>query len=1131
MKPRAPLVSCCLALLAAGPIRAAADAPPPPSSLEGAFAHPAARAKPRTWWHWISGNITKQQVTADLESMQQIGLGGAQIFQAAHSAIIGPLLFMSPQWRDMIQYALGESHRLGLEISMENQEGWSESGGYWITPPESMQQIVWTENLFHGGRTLDLRTLPEPWKEEDYYQDIAMAAFPTQALEAAADLPRIEVSPGATIGTMGRDGKRRPLATLPAPSFEAPQWVELAYYSPQTFSSAHIGISPLQWREAEDTTTPTHWELQTSDDGKNFRRLADVYLHGTVTFAPVTARYFRLWMPTPSIQIPTQVVISEFWMGGPRVDKAEFRTGAMVDRQIYRFSDEPVAAADIIPAGGWIDLTGRASWDMPPGNWTILRIGHTSTGVKNGPAMPQTMGLECDKLSRPAVEKHFQQGMLGPVIADSGALAGSTFKYVLCDSWESGCENWTPLMREEFKRRHGYDLWPWLPVLTGRVVGSVEESERFLWDYRRTLADLLAENHYGVIQELAHRHNMGLYAEATGIHIPTVADQLQCKGRTDVPMGEFWADMKWGQDDTKEAASAAHIYGQNIAAAESFTAYPFAAGWARDPYSLKAQGDRELCLGINQFVFHRYASQPWPDRQPGLSLWLWGTQFERTNTWWEPAKAWISYLTRSQSLLQRGVFAADLCYFYGEGAPVDFQAELLSPQPPSGYDYDACNVEVLLTRMGVKDGRLVLPSGMNYRALVLPDDDRMTLPVLRKVRDLVQAGAIVVGPKPSRTPSLTGYPACDQELRGIADQVWGDCNGTSVTSHAFGAGRVYWGLPLAQVLQAAPDFSSPIKSMRFIHRHDGDAEIYFVSNQETHDLTADCSFRVAGKVPELWHPDTGRCETAAVYASGDGRTTLPIHFDPIGSVFVIFRTSAAAADPVVAVQESREMFAPAKPDPVGGTPATEAPVVEDGSVVMTLWQPGTYFLKTASGRTLSAAASDVPAPFELKGGWGLSFPPKLGAPPTATFDRLMSWTDSPEFGVKYFSGTATYAKDFDFSGQPGPQTRFYLDLGVVKNLADVKLNGREQGILWKEPFRLDVTDALQPGRNHLEIRVTNLWPNRMIGDQLLAPEKRITWLEYKPYGSFDPLLPSGILGPVVIRTADRIVARPAPATP
>jgi len=1063
--------------------------------------------------------------------MHDIGLGGAQIFSAAHSNILGPLLFMSPQWRDMVQYALGESNRLGLEISMENQEGWSESGGYWITPPESMQQIVWTESIFHGGRTLDLHSLPEPWKEQDYYEDIAVAAFPSQAIEAAADLPRVVVSPGATIGRIERDGKRRPLATFPAPTWEAPQWVELAYYTPQTFCSAHIGISPLQWREAEDTTTPTHWELQASDDGINFRRLADVFLHGTVTFPTTTARYFRMWMPTPSVQVPTGIVLTEFWLGGPRVDKAEFRSGAMVDRDISRFSNESFPAADVIPAGSWIDLTGRAAWDMPPGNWTILRIGHTSTGVKNGPAMEQTMGLESDKLSHAAVEKHLEQGMVGPVIADSGALAGTTFKYILCDSWECGCENWTPLMREEFMRRRGYDLWPWLPVLTGRVVGSVDESERFLWDFRRTLADLLTENHYGTIQDMAHRHNMGLYAEATGIHIPTVADQLECKGRTDVPMGEFWADMKWGMDDTKEAASAAHIYGQNIAAAESFTAYPFAAGWVRDPYSLKAQGDRELCLGINQFVFHRFASQPWPDRKPGLSLWLWGTQFERTNTWWEPAKAWISYLTRSQSLLQRGVFAADLCYYYGEGVPVDFEADLLSPQPPAGFDYDACNAEVLLTRMSVKDGRIVLPSGMNYRVLVLPDTDRMTLPVLRKVQELVQAGAIVVGPRPVKSPSLNGYPACDQTVKEIADQVWGDCDGTNVTEHAYGAGRVYWGRPLAEVLQVPPDFESPVKSMKFIHRRDGDAEIYFVSNQEQRELIANCSFRVTGKIPELWHPDTGRRETAAVYVTRDGRTTLPIHFDPIGSVFVIFRDSAAAVDPVVAVRESREMFEPAKTVSVGVAPETDAPMAVNGSVVMTAWEPGSYVLETAAGRTLRASASDVPAPFELKGSWSLSFPPKLGAPPAAIFDHLMSWTDSPEFGVKYFSGTATYAKDFDFpAADMGPNRRFYLDLGVVKNLADVTLNGKEQGILWKEPFRLDVTDALQPGQNHLEIKVTNLWPNRMIGDQLLAPEKRITWLEYKPYGSFDPLLLSGILGPVVIRTADQIVAEPATPT-
>ena len=1111
------LLGVCLG--AVGPLRA--------DSLDDAFAQPPAVAKPRTWWHWIGGNISREGITADLESMQRIGLGGAQIFTAAQSNLRGPVLFMTPQWRGLVQHALAESNRLGLEIAMENQEGWSESGGPAIKPADSMQQIVSSESHVLGGRRIDLRSLPQPWTELDYYGDIALAAFPASPADSSVDAPLVTVSPQGVTGTQGRDGRVRPLATFPGPTWDTPQWIELSYSTPHTFSSVHVGISPLLWREAEDTTTPTHWELQASGDGTNFTRVCDIALHGTLTFPEVTARYFRLWMPTRTIEAPDRIVITEFVLGGPRVDRAESRSGLVVDRLIGEFSSGNIPEADIIPDGGWIDLTGRTEWDAPPGRWTILRIGHTSTNRKNGPAMAETEGLECDKLSRAAVEKHFEQDMLGPVIADAGPLAGTTLKYVLCDSWEAGCENWTPLMRGEFKARRGYDPWPWLPALAGRVVGSVDETERFLWDYRRTIADLVAENHYGVIQELAHRHNMGLYAEATGIHIPTVADQLQCKGRTDVPMGEFWVDMPWGTDDTKEAASAAHIYGQNIAGAESFTAYPFAAGWARDPYSLKAQGDRELCLGINQIIFHEFAHQPWMDRRPGMSLWLWGTQFNRMNTWWEPAAAWISYLTRSQALLQRGVFAADLCYYYGEGAPVDFQAALLAPQPPAGFDYDACNAEVLLTRMSVRDGRIVLPSGMSYRVLVLPDTDRMTVPVLRKVQELVRAGATVYGPRPVKSPSLDGYPACDREVADIAGEVWGGCNGTTVTSHGYGAGRVVWGRSLAEVLGVAPDFSSPVQDMRYIHRHDGDAEIYFVSNQQARDLVADCTFRVDGKVPELWHPDTGRCETAAAYVTRDGCTTVPIHFDPIGSVFVVFRRSAAAADPVVAIRETHEIFAPAGTVAVGATPLVEPPAAVNGAVLLSVWQPGAYTLTTASGRTLRAEAAEVPAPLELAGPWRISFPPKLGAPPQVTFDHLMSWTEATDFGVKYFSGTATYVNDFAFPAEAmGPARRWYLDLGTVKNLADVSLNGREVAILWKEPFRVDVTGALQPGLNHLEVKVTNLWPNRLIGDQLLPPEKRITWMEWKPYESNSPLLVSGILGPVVIRTARQIVAEP-----
>ncbi|XHR27693.1 MAG: glycosyl hydrolase [Chthoniobacteraceae bacterium] len=690
----------------------------------------------------------------------------------------------------------------------------------------------------------------------------------------------------------------------------------------------------------------------------------------------------------------------------------------------------------------------------------------------------------------------------------------------LLDSWEADCANWTPEMASEFEKRRGYDPVPWLPAFSGKIIGSAELTQRFLWDFRRTQADLLAENHYGVIQKYAHDHHMGVVAEASGIGMPTVADQLLCKKFTDIPMGEFWLHGNRDSiiNDPKEAASAAHIYGQNLAAAEAFTASPECAAWKNDPYSLKARGDQEFCLGINRFVFHRYAHQPWLDRQPGMSMGPFGINFERTNTWWKPGTAWISYLSRCQYLLQQGRFQADLCYFYGEGAPIGVNHSLLKPSVPRGYDYDVCNADVLLHLMNVKDGRLSLTSGMRYRVLVLPETDRMTLPVLQKIAQLVQAGATVYGPKPRLSPSLTNYPESDKELTKLANEVWGSCDGKTVTEHAYGQGKIVWGEPLEKALAVQADFAAVKGDVLYIHRQDGPADIYFVSSQEQKPITAECTFRVTGKTPELWHPDTGVCETVALYRTENGRTTLPIHFDPVGSVFVIFRHDATNSPSLVSGQiDGKRLFAD------GDDQSAELPVLSKGQIKLTVLKEGAYEFQTITGETCKTKIAPLPEPVELNGSWKVTFPPKLGAPESATFDRLISWSDSPTDGIKYFSGTATYEKDFTL-----PQAsldrghRAYLDLGSVKNLAQVSLNGKALGILWKEPFRVEITEAAKPGVNHLSVKITNLWPNRLIGDQKLPETQRVTWTSVSLYTGDSPLLPSGLLGPVTMRSAQTI---------
>jgi hypothetical protein len=751
---------------------------------------------------------------------------------------------------------------------------------------------------------------------------------------------------------------------------------------------------------------------------------------------------------------------------------------------------DDTVATPVVPAntavsrGSVVNLTSRMrkdgmlDWDVPAGKWIIVRMGYSLTGEKNHPASPEATGYEVDKLS----SKHVNNYVTQYVDMISGALGpyfGKSFRYFLMDSWEASDQNWTDDMLREFEKRRGYDPVPYLPVLTGRVVESADISDRFLWDFRRTIADLLAENHYKLATDYFKKHGVGLYAEAMGAGLPTVGDGLLNKGQVTIPMAEFWVPLP-GQSDTpehpadlREAASASHIYGKTLAAAESFTTMPFVPMWGESPYYLKPIGDRALALGINRIVFHESAAQPFVDEQhkPGMTLGFFGQNYTRNITWAEKASAWNSYLARSSYLLQQGLFVGDLAYYYGEGAPVAVPFwKPVHPAVPEGYNYDWVNTDVLLNRFSVKDGRIVLPDGMSYAALVLPADvDRLTLPVVRKIRDLVSEGAIVIAPKPRSAPSLAGYPASDEEIRFIANEVWGSIDGRTVSTHAYGKGKVYWGKPLGEILVAEktlPDFTyshpSIDSEMVWIHRRSSDADIYFVANQRDRSETFQTSFRVDGKEPELWHPDTGVIEPAS-YELAAGRAQVPLGLDPNDSVFVIFRRSASA-------------------------PARKVP------------------------QSVSTQLAAVTGP------WEVSFPPNWGAPPKIQLDTLTSWTASADPGVKYFSGTAVYTKEVDASQDwLRPGSKVVLDLGKVKDIAEVSVNGKPVGqVLWKPPYQADLTSLLQPGRNHVEIKITNLWTNRVIGDHQAGAGKTYTFTDFRPMNLIkdSELLESGLLGPV-----------------
>ncbi len=1199
--------------------------------LETGFLNPPDSAKPQTWWHWMNGNITQPGLTADLEAMKQIGLGGATIVNVDCDIPRGNVAFMSAEWREDFKFAVQEAHRLGLELCVENCAGWSSSGGPWNTVTNAMQKVTMSETRVTGPTNFSA-ALPQPATTLDFYRDIAVLAFPAPLEERTRMKnfsPVASASGGEPPGDQLTDGDAKTFIRLPAPKRGEPQFAQLEFQKP--FSARTVKIV------GGSGMPECSGEIQVSDDGKIFRTLKPFSFgrRGSATRTvslgaqPVAARFWRVQFTSLAARSKaTEIPLAEIELA-PRlsienIDAKDGLNGNFVlsSRDADGETAGAVSRREVVDLTSKMSADGKLNWRAPAGEWIILRVGYTPTGVNNHPAAYGGEGLECDKFSKAAFDAHWD-GFMQKVLDDIGPLAGTALNCSLIDSYEVGGQNWTKNFREEFQRRRGYDPLKFLPAFTGRVVDNPAASERFLWDMRRTIADLFAENYFGHFAELCRQHGlMNAVEPYTGPF-----ESLQCGAPADVVMGEFWSGSQ-GHPSVKMAASIAHIYGKTIVGAESFTASPDAGKWQNDPYSLKTLGDLMYCQGLNRYIFHRYAMQPWTNVWPGMTMGQWGFHFERTETWWNQGKAWIDYISHCEFLLQQGRAVADAAYFTGESAPVEMREG--NPALPAGYDYDAINEDVLRSAT-VKNGRITLASGANYAVLVLPPSDSdMTPQLLRRLRELVRAGATVVGPRPQHSPSLADFPKCDAQVKKLADELWGKCDGTSVLENADGKGCIVWGKSLADVFAAQnlpPDFEFTGSKLAYAHRVAGDADIYFVSNQRRQFDSADCTFRVSGKIPELWHPDTGVIEPAPIWSAQDGRTKVRLNFDPAGSVFVIFRRAAGDADHLVAASGNFSTDAAAAPkleiqravyaatDGAGELDVTAklSKLARDGQVVIVAnndnmerdpavnhekelrvdytldgqpghatvrendtlslpatlalgqspswavsaggggvtvkaWDNGTVELQTAGGKKFRAEATDVPAPQEISGEWNLSFPPNWGAPPAVTLEKLISWTEHTNDGVRYFSGTATYEKEIEIpAARLAAGRELWLDLGALKNFAEVSLNGKDFGVLWKPPFRVNVTAAAKPGVNKLEIKVTNLWPNRLIGDEQLpddrewdgkqlkawpqwfldgkpSPTGRLTFTTWHHWTKNSPLLESGLLGPVKLETAEIIRA-------
>lgn len=1314
--------------LAAGNLSGVEPGQDPGAALVQGFRQPPESTKPWVYWYWITDNISREGITRDLQAMARVGIGEAFIGNIFLDDVQrGTVKALSEPWWQLVEHAIREGGRLGVKIGMFNCPGWSQSGGPWIQPDQAMRYLVSSERRVTGPARFEeaLAVPAEP------FQDVAVLAFPAPWRDRdtlAARAPRVQCAPAVESASRWCDGDLETFSLFPRGAGQGREALTIDLETAEAFTARSLVLHPAAVAFAAQC------ELQAADASGTFQSVRTFPLdrsnvkihvgpmpHGpvAVSFPPVTSTRFRLLLTN----VRGGGGLAEIELSGAS------RLERFVEKQLGKMHPTPLpmwdtylwppqAEADApqlaIPADRVVELDehlaadGTLRWDVPAGDWIILRTGMTPTGIMNAPASPEGQGLEVDKMNRQAAQAHFE-AFIGQLLARLPAAERTAFRHVVADSYEMGPQNWTDGFGALFLERYGYDARRWLPVLTGRIVDSADQSNRFLWDLRRLVADRVALDYVGGLRQACQQHGLKLWLENYG-HWGFPAEFLQYGGQADQIGGEFWATGDLGSIELRAAASAAHTYGMPVISAEAFTGGPFFSG---TPWSLKRRGDWAATEGINHFVLHVYIHQPWEDRRPGVNAWF-GTEFNRHNTWFESSRAWIDHLRRAHFLLQQGRHVADVAYFIGEDTPK--MTGVRQPELPAGYDFDYINAEVIQQRLEVADGRFVLPGGSSYRLLVLPELDTMRPELLQKIRDLVAAGGAVLGPPPARSPSLENYPACDDRVRTLAAEVWAGCDGQHVQHVRFGQGHVFRNLELAAVLEALdtpPDVRGvDAKTLLWTHRRAGETEIYFVSSQSERPVTVAPVFRVAGKLPELWYADSGRMVPSPVFAEVEGGLRVPLALDARGSLFVVFRPAAGASPPVTEVtrdgqvvlstaapqdaapaeagqeaaagtftmagwlkpsvdialppqadtgvalqlarndavfpahgaslfgddghacaglsagrngivvyEHSASYFAPllvhaapladwthvavvyqeGRPSlyldgrlvhrglpsrytvhPTAGgaasgpggpfqgelgefqtlaralTPAeleqraaARPPRAGDSSlplVVMTrtagggleaeVSAAGSYRVVLADGHVRPFEVADLPEPLEIPGPWQVEFPAQMDVPQQATFEQLQSWTEHPQTAVRFFSGTATYRRSFELPADRASADRqVWLDLGQVESLAEVTVNGRELGVLWKPPFVVDITAAVQPGSNRLEVRVTNTWLNRLIGDKQ-HPQgfSDAGPLQFKPFLAADILhrlgnqpVPAGLLGPVRIRTTQRIRLPQAPS--
>ena len=1040
--------------------------PAPAQDLHEGFRSPPRSSRPLVWWHWMNGNITPEGLRKDILWMDRSGIAGFHIFDANFSTpqvVPERLEYMSAPWKEAYRSALSLADSLGMEVTIASSPGFSATGGPWVEPKDAMKKLVWRTVDVDGGEVA--LTLPPPfvesgpfanWGSKDrwsFYEDIAVLAvrLPDGFVDMASCGAEVSSSGGSFAPEQLNNGDLSDHAPIVADSTGV-KWIQYTFSQPVRVKAvSFVAEYPRNMRH--NMPLVCRDSLQVSDDGITFRTVAGLPTGSTrfETFdiVPVTARFFRFKLSK------SRKTVSELQLHTvTRVDHAEGKAGFGGAFDLYDYPTPPAPPSDVVTEVR--DITdcvkdGVLRWTAPEGRWRVFRFGASLTGKTNHPASPEATGLEVDKLSPEPWKKYFRN-YLDLYKEASGDLFGRKgVRYILNDSYEAESETWTEILPEAFRSRTGYDLVPWLPALTGMIVSSSEETERFLWDWRMTLGGLFQENFSVMTDLLRDEYGLeGSYIESHANGRVYLFDGMSIKKTAAVPMSEMWVPelqssierIPEGITDIKESASVAHIYGQSIVAAESLTCEGLTGrAYSYHPGNLKRTADYELYAGVTRFVIHDSAHQPLDDKIPGLGLGAYGQWFHRHETWAEQAWVGTDYLSRSCFMLSQGKPVADVLWFYGEDNNATAFYSRRLPDVPDGFNYDYANPEVLYDEVFVEDSRVVSRSGMHYQVLVVdPLITRMSFKMLSRLYTLASQGAVICGGIPSQCASLMDDPSAFSRLR----------------ERLLALPNVHHGKSCRDILQEPDVRHAADRTILHVHRSLPDAEIYWVKNLSYDRFSTEVSFRTSGRIPQVWHPEDASV-TEVSYRMEGGRTVVSLDFECDDAFFVVF-----------------------------SVPATRN--------AMTVPTPVREVLRTV----------DTP--------WQVSFQPGRKAPESIVLDKLVPLSEHAEKGVRYFSGTATYRASVKLPGSK--RGKVLLDLGDVKNIATVYVNGHPCGTVWKSPFIVDVSQAVRKGENQVEVHVTNLWVNRLIGDCQEDEKDPLTYTPVSFYKADSPLLPSGLLGPV-----------------